>query len=114
MQSSEGLALCPNKASRAVPLELLFSLQETCSYEKQLKTAHHLYKRLFSSYIQILRLLQFLVLSKTGRAGTRLTGHNPVQTPVTPGVAPHNLSCEMTMVSNLGTPNPRLEPLLCP
>lgn len=79
------------------------------------KTAHHLYRRfLLSSYIQILRLLQFLVLSKTGRAGTSSTGHNPVQTPVTPGVAPHNLSCGMTMVSNLGTPNPRLEALLCP
>lgn len=56
-------------------------LQEICSYEKQLKTAHHFYKRfLFSSYLQILRLLQFLVLGKMGRARTSLTGLNPSDT----------------------------------
>lgn len=90
-------------------------LQETCSHKEQLKTAHHLYKRFFlSSYIQILRLLQFLVLSKMGRAGTSSTGHDPVQTAVTPGVAPHHLSCGMTMVSNLVTPNQGLSPCSVP
>ena len=75
----------PNKTDLAVHLELLFLFKENLLLgkptENDLSNSRlPLQEILFSSYLQIFRLLQFIVVSETERAGMSLIQYEQVQT----------------------------------
>lgn len=70
----------PNKTDLVVHLELLFLFKENLLVGETTDSKLPLQEILFPSYLQIFRLLQFIVFSKTERAGISLILYNQVQT----------------------------------
>lgn len=107
MQNREGLALCPNKISSLEPLFLFagdLPIRETTE----------------NSTPPLQEILVFLLHTnpqastipcpqQNGKGWNQLDWAQPSANPSDTGgeVAPHTLSCGMTMVSNTGDPKPK-------